>query len=270
MTHRVVLFAVKIPIDAPTPEGAYELSSVPLASQEIDAQAGGSAKAPKKRRTVAPVESKPVTEESVGLEFYVYKNENVPCEAVLSYTENGKTFKLGEDKRFRVTTEDGETKILGRLCDTNARWLCAQKDWAFYVTPQQAGSLHFCRSTQDAHKTFVIDETGKFASETHNEPLLPFEAYQLFYVFEPGCAKRPMVTYQRHTGETVYSMHGYMHVKSVDFTSVVGHMIAWSDGTIVSTDDKFRFEMTETQKAQVQKWRASLHTTSAEDVNVVA
>lgn len=271
-THRIVLFAAKIPIDAPTPEGAFELAAAPFAPAEDSGASAGastSTRAPKKRRAAVKTVARttPPSEESKPeQEFYVYYDGTTDRVDAVEYIEDGKTYKLTQNRRFMITTEGGETQTVGLVCCTPTAVLCAVKDWAFFVTPTQACRIKTLYGCESAHKKFVVDLTGKFASEVHNECLLPRTEHQLFYIYEMGKQKRCVSFYQHLSSKTsVYRMGGYMFVRDEAWTALEGDMAILDNGAFASVDDRFQFEMTEKQTECVRKWRESVQTAKDED-----
>lgn len=235
----MVLFAVKVPLDAPTPEGAFELASL----------AGTTAAAPERKKRTR-------TKDLYVCEFEVLG----PPRTVKQYEESGHTYVAQEDGRIQV--DDGYMR--GKIVTTPTALLTTTLEFDIYVTAKQADAID--KFGFGVPSKYVVDLTGELADAYHNEPVPPFEK-QLFYEFCTDGSRRVPSSWTIPRSEvlwpgyevdgTFYSSGGLLVLCS-ERRYAVGKVWLTSDGALLTTEPRFDLSaMTEPQRAAAEAWRAA-------------
>jgi hypothetical protein len=240
MTHRVVLFAVKVPSDAPTPEGAFELASL----------AGVSAAAPERKR------KKRVRRMNLYVRRFGMETNAAPA-IVDKYEEDGHTYLAREDGRIQV--DDAELR--GRVLVTPTAVLCTTLDWDMYVTREQADMID--RVDDTASDKYVVDLTDELADIFHNTRVEPL-TQELFYEFAKDGTRRVPSFRVADVGEApwpdsaagAFCCRGGNIMLYCGRKYVLGKVWLTRDGALLCTESKFDLsEMTATQRAAAEAWR---------------
>lgn len=233
MAHRVVLFAVKIPADAPTPEGAFELCDYASVSPP-----------PKRSRTSLQT----ATDDSLAKE--TRDDEEIHCysnDTCTVYTNGFKDPKTGINYEVKDGHVIANLVRMGRVHITpSGKVLCTSREWNFYVTQEQADAIRkYFPDTK-----LVIDETGHFASATKNK-LIKHSVAQLFTWQRPNGKPHIAQTFTDASG-TYCSIEDYM--MNVTRCRVVGRVVITSDNTLLKTH-KYVPNITPCEELVLESWK---------------